>query len=499
VKPRGSGILLPVTSLCTPYGIGDLGPSAYRFVDLLSDAQQRYWQILPLNPTSTAFDNSPYHSISAFAFNTNLISPDCMVRDGFLQKSDISEIPQFPCGAVDYYAAIPFKERLFSLAYERFRKEKTGHTDYCEFCGNNSRWLEDFALFTSLHRHFNGRLWSSWPDEIKYRNPSALEETGRSLKKMTDKEKFLQYIFYRQWQILKRYSGKKGIRIIGDMPIYVNYHSADVWTHPALFRLDENLKPLVVAGVPPDYFSKTGQLWKNPLYCWEEHEKENFSWWINRFEHNLTLFDYTRIDHFRGFVAYWEVAAGEKTAINGRWVPAPGEKLMARMKNRFVDLPLIAEDLGIITPEISDLIDRFGIPGMRVLVFAFNDDPSDSPHAPHNLKQNCILYTGTHDNTTTRGWFESEATPEEKRRLFTYLGREISAEELPAEFIRLAMMSVADTVIFPLQDVLGLGGKSRMNRPGTDKGNWQWQMEKDQIDPFIIHNLANMTRIFGRS
>ncbi|MDO8872876.1 MAG: 4-alpha-glucanotransferase [Methanoregula sp.] len=494
---RGSGILLHITSLFSTYGIGDLGPSACRFVDFLSDAQQSYWQILPLNPTSPEYDNSPYHSISAFAFNTMLISPDCMVRDGFLNKTDVAAIPPFPCGTVDFNAAIRFKEKIFSLAYDRF-KDKTRLPEFDEFCRNNAGWLEDFALFTSLDRHYNGICWSSWPDEIKYREPAALDAIGQSLKKMVGKEKFLQFIFYKQWLALRRYATEKGICLIGDIPIYVNYHSADVWTHPELFRLGKKLQPLVVAGVPPDYFSKTGQLWKNPLYCWEEHEKEDFSWWICRVEHNLTLFDYARIDHFRGLVAYWEVAAGKKNAINGRWVPAPGEKLLTLLKRRFVNLPIIAEDLGIITPDVSELIEKFDLPGMRVLLFAFPDDPSKSPHAPHNLKRNCILYTGTHDNATIRGWLESDATPEEKLRLFKYIGREIPAEQLPAALIRLAMMSVADTVIFPMQDIYGLGEKSRMNRPGTDEGNWRWQMEKDTIDPSVTQNLADMTQIFGR-
>ena len=498
MKRRGSGILLHISSLFSPYGIGDLGPSAYRFVDFLSNAQQSYWQVLPLNPTSTKYDNSPYHSTSAFAFNTNLISPDCMVIDGFLKKTDVAAIPHFPCGAVGFNTVIQFKKRIFSLAYDRF-KEKTGIPGFDEFCRNNAGWLDDFALFTSLDQNYKCSSWNSWPEEIQHREPAALDAMRLSLKKMVDQEKFLQFIFFKQWQALKIYAGKKGISLIGDIPIYVNYHSADVWTHPALFQLDKRLRPLVVAGVPPDYFSKTGQLWKNPLYCWEEHEKEGFLWWIDRVEHNLRLFDYTRIDHFRGLVAYWEVAAGEKNAINGRWVAAPGEKLLTVMKKRFASLPLIAEDLGIITPDVSELIDKFSLPCMRVLVFAFTDDPSTSPHAPHNLKRNCILYTGTHDNATTRGWLESDASPEEKKRLFSYMGREIPPEQLPAEFIRLAMMSVADTTIFPLQDILGLGGTSRMNIPGTDKGNWQWQMEKDQITLSTSRNLAEMTRIFGRA
>jgi 4-alpha-glucanotransferase len=498
VKRRGSGILLHITSLYSPYGIGDLGPSAYRFVDFLSHTHQSYWQVLPLNPTSPEYDNSPYHSTSAFAFNTNLISPDCMIKDGFLKETDIARIPCFPCGGVDFPAVIQFKERIFSLAYNRF-KDTTGFPEFGEFCKSNAGWLEDFALFSSIDRHFKTSTWNLWPEKIQQREPAALDTMRRSLKKMIDKEKFLQFIFFKQWQALRKYAGRKGIRLIGDIPIYVNYHSSDVWTHPALFQLDEKLRPLVVAGVPPDYFSTTGQLWKNPLYCWEEHEKENFSWWISRIEHNLHLFDTTRIDHFRGLVAYWEVAAGEKNAMNGRWVVAPGEKFLTEMKKRFVTLPFIAEDLGIITPDVSELIDKFSLPGMRVLLFAFTNDPSTSPHAPHNLKQNCVLYTGTHDNDTCRGWLESDASPEEKERLVSYMGRDIPAVQFPAELIRLAMMSVADTTIFPLQDILGLGSTSRMNVPGTDTGNWRWQMEKDQVGPSVSRDLAEMTLIFGRA
>jgi len=499
MKRRGSGILLHITSLFSGYGIGDLGPSAYRFVDFLSVAKQRYWQILPLNPTSPEYDNSPYHSISTFAFNTNLISPEGMVKDGFLPKPDVSEVPEFPQGTVDFDAVIRFKETLFSRAYEQFRQDQVDRAGYDEFCRNNSRWLEDFALFISLHRHYKGSPWSTWPDRIKYRDPSALDAMRKTLNKTIETEKFLQYMFSRQWQALRNYCIQKGIRLIGDLPMYVTYDSADVWTHPELFRLDDNLHPLAVAGVPPDYFSRTGQLWKNPLYCWEEHERSGFSWWIHRIGHTLTLVDYTRIDHFRGLVAYWEVPAGAPNAMHGKWVPAPGEKLLTLLKHRVADLPLIAEDLGIITPDVSDLIERFGLPGMRVLLFAFTEDPSGSPHALHNLKKNCILYTGTHDNATIRGWLESEATPAEKHRLFRYIGQEISADLLPAVLIRLAMMSVADTVMVPLQDILGLGAQSRMNRPGTDAGNWRWRLENDQISQLVTENLGDMTEVYGRT
>jgi 4-alpha-glucanotransferase len=476
-------------------------------VDFLSDAHQRYWQILPINPTSREYDNSPYHSISAFAFNTNLISPECLVTDGLLDRSDIGTVPEFPAGTVDYEAVIRYKEQLFSSAYERFRKDLINpgrsdpgntHDAYDAFCKKNSWWLEDFALFTSLKRHYRGRAWNRWPEDVKYRRKAALDAMRDGLKDTIGQEKFLQYIFHSQYRALKNYCTQKGVQLIGDLPIYVTYDSVDLWTHPELFRLDENLEPLVVAGVPPDYFSRTGQLWKNPLYCWEEHERSGFSWWIQRIEHNLSLFDYTRIDHFRGLVAYWEVPADAKDAISGRWVPAPGERLLSLIKKRHGDLPVIAEDLGVITPDVSELISRFCLPGMRVLLFAFTGDPSGSPHAPHNIIKNCLLYTGTHDNTTTRGWLESEATGPEKQRLFRYIGRKIPPDQLPDLLIRLAMITIADTVIFPMQDILALGAKARMNRPGTESGNWRWQLKKDQISPVVTGYLGEMTVLYGR-
>lgn len=496
---RGSGILLHITSLYSEYGIGDLGPSARRFVDFLSDAKQRYWQILPLHPTSPEYDNSPYHSISAFAGNTNLISPEGLVKDGFLQKSDIAEVPEFPCGTVDFDAVIRFREQLFSLAYEHFQRDTAGHAGYDEFCRDNRSWLEDYALFESLRRHYHGTLWSSWPDAIKYRDPAALEEVRGKFQKDIEREKFLQYIFTCQWQALRDYCIQKNIRLIGDIPIYVSYDSADVWSHPELFRLDDGLHPLGMAGVPPDYFSRTGQLWKNPLYCWEEHERTGFSWWVHRVEHTLSFVDYARIDHFRGLVAYWDVPAGAPDALTGKWVPAPGEKLLTLLKNRLGGLPLIAEDLGIITPDVRHFIDRFDLPGMRVLLFAFVDDPAKSPHAPHNLNRNCILYTGTHDNSTVRGWMDSEAAMAEKQRLFRYIGQEPAADLVPAAVLRLAMMSVAGTVIFPLQDILGLGADARMNRPGTGKGNWRWRLKENQITPAVTEKLGDMTEVYGRT
>jgi 4-alpha-glucanotransferase len=498
MSDRRSGILLHITSLPSPFGIGDVGPSAYRFVDFLHDAHQRYWQILPLNQTTLTHDNSPYLSTSAFAGNTNLISPEQLVKDGLLKINDIRNPPDFPQDHVDFEPVIRYKNTLFSTAYERFRNTNKSHREYEAFCRNNALWLEDYALFRSLSRYYGKAAWSDWPGDLKYRQKRRMEAMRTELNNEIGREQFLQYVFYRQWMMFRQYCTEKGIRILGDIPIYVNYNSADVWTHPELFRLDAHRRPTAVAGVPPDYFSKTGQLWKNPLYCWEEHEKTGFSWWLDRLRHTFSLVDCVRIDHFRGFVEYWEVPAGSKDAIFGRWVPAPAEKLLTAVRNHFPEFPVIAEDLGIITKDVNEIIRKFNLPGMRVLLFAFTSEPFGNPHIPHNLSKNVILYTGTHDNLPVRGWFETAATDDDKRRLFKYLGREVTAEELPQVLIRLAMMSVADTVIFPIQDIISLGAEARMNTPGTDNGNWTWRMTQDQITPKVAEQLRDMTGIFNR-
>jgi len=498
MSERRSGILLHITSLPSPFGIGDIGPSAYRFVDFLHDAHQMYWQILPLNQTTPAYDNSPYLCTSAFAGNINLISPEQMVKDGFLKKPDVKNPPDFPQDYVDFEPVIRYKDTLFSIAYERFRNSKKIHRDYESFCRNNAAWLDDYALFRSLSRYHGEAAWSAWPDDLKFRRKKRMEAMRTELHHEIGREQFLQYIFYRQWMMFRQYCTDKGIRILGDIPIYVNYNSADVWTHPELFRLDAHRRPTVVDGVPPDYFSRTGQLWKNPLYCWEEHEKTGFSWWIARLRHTFSLVDCVRIDHFRGLVEYWEVPAGSKDSVQGRWVPAPAGKLLTAVKNHFPEFPVIAEDLGFITDDVNEIMRRFNLPGMRVLQFAFNGEISRNPHTPHNLSKNVILYTGTHDNLPVRGWFETAASDDDKRTLFTYLGREVAAGELPHVLIRLAMMSVADTVIFPIQDIIGLGAEARMNTPGTDKGNWKWRMTQDQITPEVAGQLRALTGIFDR-
>ena len=497
MKIRRSGILLSITSLPSPYGIGDLGPWAYKFVDFLFEAKQGFWQVLPLNPTDPAYDNSPYHSISALASNPLLISPELLAQDGLLTKTEIEPLPNLPREWIDYEAVITHKKRLFHLAYKHFKKSGNQY-DYEKFCSKNAYWLEDFALFVALKSHFQGKVWSKWPSEIRDRQPEALLSLKRELQDRIELEKFLQYMFYKQWLSLKDYCHQKNIHIIGDMPIYVDYDSVDVWTNPEIFKLDSEKKAYGVAGVPPDYFSQTGQRWGNPVYKWEVLKKTGYTWWIQRMEHALKFFDIVRIDHFRGFVAYWQIPANEKTAIKGSWVKGPGEEIFKAMLKRFPCLPIIAEDLGVITPDVRELVSRFQFPGMKLLIFAFGPDLPTNPYIPHNYTQNCVVYTGTHDNNTIKGWFEKEITPEDKKRLFQYLGHQVSGEEIHWELIRLAMMSVANTVILPMQDVLGLGEEARMNRPATTSGNWRWRFLPEQLTPEVTRRLLEMTKTYGR-
>lgn len=497
MNKRGSGVLLHITSLFSPYGIGDMGPDAYKFADFLSEAHQSFWQVLPLNPIGAAHGNSPYSSISAFAGETMLVSPDLMVKDGFLAKEDVSDAPRFPEEKVDYCTARAYKERILNLAYQHFNTEKDD-SEYKGFCSFNSYWLEDFALFIALKEYLGETLWNEWPHEIRNRETCALEEMKKKLSERINKEKFFQYLFFKQWFSLKRYCNAQGIRIIGDVPIYVNLDSSDVWKDPGIFKLGEEKRCSFVAGVPPDYFSKTGQLWGNPVYKWDALKETGYKWWIQRMEHTLNLFDIVRIDHFRGLVSYWEVPAGEKTAVNGRWVKAPAEDFFSAMAERFSALPIIAEDLGIITPDVKELMRHFNFPGMKVLLFAFGEDSPMHPYLPHTYSKNCVVYTGTHDNNTVKGWFEKEASSEEKERLFRYIGRKASAEDVHWEFVRLAEMSVADTVIFPMQDIMGLGHEARMNTPATTQGNWQWRLAHGRLSPNLIRKIQEITITYGR-
>ncbi len=495
---RKSGILLHITSLPSAYGIGDLGPEAYRFADFLAGTKQIFWQILPINPIDLAHGNSPYHSISAFASNPLLISPELMVRDGLLVRSELESVPDLSKGRVDYQSAISFKERLFHFAHERFTKEGNLY-EYEKFCSENSSWLGDFALFSAIKSHFQGMVWTDWPHAVRERQPGILEDLKNKLFDKVEFHKFLQYVFFTQWLSLKDYCNGLGIRIFGDIPIYVIHDSVDVWTNPELFELDREKRPSVVAGVPPDYFSDTGQLWGNPIYRWDLLRESGYTWWIRRIERNVRLFDLIRIDHFRGFVGYWAVRKEETNAVNGKWIEAPAEDFFNVLLKKFPKLPIVAEDLGVITPDVNEIMQRFQLPGMKVLLFAFGEDIAVNPYIPHNLPKDCVLYTGTHDNNTVRGWFDREVTPEIKRRVFQYIGREVSSEEIHWELIRLAMMSVADMVIFPMQDILGLGEEARMNRPATTKGNWQWRLLPGQLTPSVADKLRDMTEIYGRT
>ena len=494
---RASGILLHITSLPSSHGIGDLGPGAYKFADFLVEAKQSLWQILPLNPIDPASGNSPYQSPSAFAGNPLLISPELMVKDGWLGEADLQSHPEFKQGWVDYGAVIAYKQRLFDAAYARF-KGKGRHYEYERFRSENAYWLDHHALFKALKGYF-GKAWIEWPHDIRDRKPKALQPLKKKLHREIEAEKFLQYLFYQQWLGLKDYCNQRGIQIFGDIPIYVIHDSADVWANPELFNLDDGGYPAAVAGVPPDYFSDTGQLWGNPLYHWSRLRETGYTWWINRIAHNAKYLDLIRVDHFRGLVGYWEVPAGEANAINGRWVEAPAEDFFNTLLKRFPRLPIIAEDLGVITPDVREIMHRFDLPGMKVLLFAFGDDLATNPYIPHNLPRNCVLYTGTHDNNTARGWFEREAGPETKERLAQYLGREVSAERIHWELIRLAMMSVANMAIFPMQDMLGLGEDARMNRPATAQGNWLWQLAPEQLTSALAKELLEITEVYGRA
>lgn len=501
MNTRRSGILLHLTSLPSKFGVGDLGPAAYHFADFLAQTRQSLWQILPLNPTSFVYGNSPYSSQSAFAGNPLLISPELLVQEGLLREADLADAPNFPPHEVDYASMIAFKTKLLERAHENFKQKHFGeHDELHIFMHKNAWWLEDYALFVALREHFNGALWGDWPWELRTRQEQALAGAREKLRDRIAREQFIQFLFFQQWLALKRYCNRKHIHIIGDIPIYVNYDSADVWSQSHLFKLDENRKPRLVSGVPPDYFSATGQLWGSPVYDWDTLRATRYAWWLQRLDQNFTLCDWVRLDHFRGFMAYWEIAAHETTAINGRWIEAPGHDFFDTLARHYTHLPIIAEDLGVITPDVREVMQHFGFPGMKLLMFAFSSDTNNVHHgAPHTYTRNSVVYTGTHDNNTTRAWFRKEASAEERKKLFEYLGRELREEEVAWELLRMGMSSVANMVVFPAQDLLALGEEARMNLPGTDQDNWKWRVLPGQLDARLCESLAEITRIYGRA
>jgi 4-alpha-glucanotransferase len=492
--PRASGILLHPTSLPGRYGIGDLGPEAYRFVDFLYETGQSIWQVLPLGPTG--YGDSPYQCFSAFAGNPLLISPDLLIEQGHLSPKDVEDVPDFPAERVDYGSVIAYKTRLLKKAFENFQRRDNllEKTEFAAFCAKKRAWLDDYALFMALKDQHGGAVWTAWEKDIAARQPEAMEHWRQILTDEVERHKYLQYQFFRQWNALKWYAHEHGIRIIGDIPIFVAHDSADVWANPDLFCLDEQGNPTVVAGVPPDYFSETGQLWGNPLYRWDRMAEAGYTWWIERFRAIFELVDIVRLDHFRGFEGYWEVPATEKTAVRGRWVKGPGADLFLAVEKALGKLPIIAEDLGVITPPVVELRERFGFPGMRILQFAFASDAND-PFLPHNYIQHCVAYTGTHDNDTIIGWFNT-ATEKEREAVLAYFGTD--GHDLPWDFIRWLFASVADTAIVPLQEVLSLGPEARMNYPSRLGGNWSWRFLPGALTPEIKKRLRRITEIYGR-
>ena len=494
---RSSGVLLHIASLPSSYGIGDIGPAALAWVDRLHDAGQTWWQALPLGPTG--YGNSPYQALSSFAGNELLVSPDGLIEDGLLRADDCAG-GSFRAGVIDYDKVIPFKYRLLKAAWATFRAGTRGdlRPDYEQFCDIHRHWLEDYALFRALKEVHNGAYYLEWPAELVQRDPPALAQAGRSLEDLIDRVRFAQFLLFRQGDRLRAHARAKGVRLIGDLPFFVSPDSSDVWANPELFLLDERHRPRFVAGVPPDYFSAQGQLWGNPVYDWEALRQTGYRWCLDRLNALLSHVDMIRLDHFRGFAAAWHVPAGAATARTGQWVPGPGADFFSSAEKALGRLSLIAEDLGLITPDVIALRDRFRFPGMRVLQFAFDGNP-DNPHLPHNYAADTVVYTGTHDNPTTRGWVE-ELPDWQRQAMWRYLQRSTGdTREASAALIDLAWTSAATLAMAPLQDLLNLGNEARMNQPGRIDGNWSWRCSDEMLAPARFQWLHELTTTSNRA
>ncbi len=498
--PRASGILLHPTSLPGRFGIGDIGPEAERFVGQLVETGQKWWQILPVGPTG--FGSSPYQSHSSYAGNALLISPERMVEDGWLDVNDLSDYPRLPDDHVDFDAVDEAKQKLFREAFARLKGDPAG---FAEFVAQTSRWLDDFSLYMALKAANQGLAWNQWEPDLAARKPEAMAKARASLAEEIRFVQFVQFLFHEQWERLRAYCRGHHVGVIGDLPIFVSGDSADVWARPDLFELDEKGRPTAVAGVPPDYFSEDGQLWGNPLYRWPAHQAENFAWWIARMKGTTDRVDLVRLDHFRGFAAFWAVPADAPTAASGEWVKAPGHEFLEALRDGLGGLPLLAEDLGEITPDVARLRDDFHLPGMRILQFAFGDDALADEYLPYKHIPHCIVYTGTHDNDTTRGWFTGQShnttqgvalVAAERAFVLRFLGTDGS--KIHWDMVRLAFSSVADTTIAPMQDLLGLDGTARMNTPGKAVGNWGWRYRADQFDQASRDHLADLTAVYDR-
>lgn len=491
---RSSGILLHPTSLPGKFGIGSLGKEAFDFVDFLVESGQKLWQVFPLGPTG--YGDSPYQCFSAFAGNPLLISLEKLVEEGLLTENDLNTNETFDTNLVDFGKVINFKFPVLRKAYSHFAMNgsQLEKIKFDTFCQNSSLWLEDYALFMALKDHFGGKPWIEWDLDIKMREEKALEYYANHLSETINFQKFIQYLFFKQWKEVKSYANSNYIKVVGDIPIFVAFDSADAWSNPDIFLFDQDRKPVKVAGVPPDYFSATGQLWGNPLYDWNKLEETGFQWWIDRIKSNLVLSDIIRIDHFRGFAAYWAVPYGEKTAINGEWVPAPGKALFTAIEKALGTLPIIAEDLGLITPDVIELRDHFNFPGMKILQFAF-DSGEENDYLPHTYDKNCVVYTGTHDNDTVLGWYQ-KAKAEDKKFLADYINVVCNDSNISMELLKAAWASTAVIALAPFQDLLGLGSEARINTPGVAAGNWMWRAKAEQINSSKASDLRKVTKLY---
>ncbi|MBF2026075.1 MAG: 4-alpha-glucanotransferase [Oscillatoriales cyanobacterium C42_A2020_001] len=493
---RCSGVLLHPTSFPGRYGIGDLGHHAFQFIDFLAHSQQRLWQVLPLGPTG--LENSPYMCFSAMAGNPLLISPEQLYKDGFLEANDFDNLPTFTSDRIHFNQVTRVKYPLFHKAYERFQINATSNQRHAfeQFCHEKAEWLEDFALFMAIKRYKQGISWSSWEPELAEREATAIAACRETLSAQIQFEKFLQFEFFRQWSEVKKYANTYGVQIIGDIPIYVAHDSADVWANPKNFCLNPDThQPALLAGTPPDFFSQTGQLWGNPVYDWNYLQQSDFQWWVQRFQAMLDYVDVIRIDHFPGFAHFWAIPENETDARKGKWISAPGEQFFQTLEQKLDTLPILAEDLGIITPDVEALRDKYQFPGMKILHFAFADPAS--PYLPFKYQPNCVVYTGTHDNDTTVGWFNSLGK-EEQQNVLKYLGC-TSSDGIHWDLIRLIFSSIANLAIVPLQDILGLDSDARMNTPGKQQGNWEWRYEENALTDEICDRLKDMTEFFYRA
>lgn len=493
---RSSGILLHITSLPSPFGIGDLGPAAYEFIDFLKASGHTYWQLLPLNPTDGKYDHSPYSSFSAFAGNPLLISPEVLERDGYLDLKKYQPSNEFSEKKVNFQAVQDYKEGIFTAVFEKFQTQGKDPT-FIKFCSDHSSWLDDYSLYMALWAKFGTSSWATWPEEYRDREPKAIRKAEKELTKAILKVKFLQYLFFSQWELLVAYAHKNAISFIGDIPFYINHESSDCWSHPSCFKLDEEKKPVKISGVPPDYFSEDGQLWGTPVFDWKKLKALDFEWWLKRLQQNLHLFDLVRLDHFRAFSAYWEVPADEETARNGKWIKTPGTAFFNRVKKQFPEMPFIAEDLGTLDEPVYKLLERFNFPGMKVLQFAFGENFSENPYVPYNYQAHNLVYTGTHDNNTTQGWFAS-LVKSERDLLKKYANEAVNSRNAHKVLHRMALNSVAKIAMAPLQDIIGLGEEAIMNIPGTTTGNWTWRVTSEEIPWKKVTELKDLNSLFGR-